>query len=159
MSWDPKKFAQSVAVQHRTLQQELMRTFVATIHVMASDDYGFDDRNRGSHEAAKNMVAAGVADEMLVQLSYAIGVAESVSIYVNTYGTSHVKESDPQIAQAITRIFDLRPHAIEQRLKLRQPIYEETAAYGHMGRTPERKVKTFHSLYKPGITLEVELFT
>ncbi len=108
---------------------------------------------------AKNMVAAGVADEMLVQLSYAIGVAEPVSIYVNTYGTSHVKESDPQIAQAITRIFDLRPHAIEQRLKLRQPIYEETAAYGHMGRTPERKVKTFHSLYKPDITLEVELFT
>ena len=105
------------------------------------------------------MVAAGVADEMLVQLSYAIGVAEPVSIYVNTYGTSHVALSDGEIARRIGQLFDLRPQAIEQRLKLRCPIYEETAAYGHMGRQPERKVKTFHSHYEPDVTVEVELFT
>ena len=108
---------------------------------------------------AKNMVAAGVADEMLVQLSYAIGVAEPVSIYVDTYGTSHVNLTDGQIAERIKQLFDLRPRAIEERLKLRQPIYEETAAYGHMGRTPQRKVKTFHSHYMPDVTLDVELFT
>nr|AIF26876.1 putative S-adenosylmethionine synthetase [uncultured bacterium fosmid pJB135F11] len=109
---------------------------------------------------AKNMVAAGVADEMLVQLSYAIGVAQPVSIYVNTYGTSHVKCSDGEIAQKIAQIFPLTPYQIEQRLKLRNPIYEETAAYGHMGREPRLVKKTFHSMYNGGEkTLEVELFT
>ena len=108
---------------------------------------------------AKNMVAAGVADEMLVQLSYAIGVAEPVSIYVNTYGRSHVNMTDGEIAKKISQLFDLRPRAIEDRLGLRQPIYEETAAYGHMGRAPQRIVKTFHSSYFPDVTKEVELFT
>ena len=108
---------------------------------------------------AKNMVAAGVAREMLVELSYAIGVAEPVSIFVDTYGTSRVPLTDGEIAQRVGKLFDLRPKAIEERLKLRQPIYEETAAYGHMGRTPERKVKTFHSHYAPDVTLDVELFT
>ena len=108
---------------------------------------------------AKNMVAAGVADEILVQLSYAIGVAEPVSIYVNTYGKSHVSLSDGEIARNIRNIFDLRPRAIEDRLKLRAPIYEETAAYGHMGRQPQRITKTFHSHYGNSISLEVELFT
>lgn len=108
---------------------------------------------------AKNMVAAGVADEILVQLSYAIGVAEPVSIYVNTYGKSHVSLSDGEIARKIRNIFDLRPRAIEDRLKLRAPIYEETAAYGHMGRQPHRITKTFHSHYGNSISLEVELFT
>ena len=108
---------------------------------------------------AKNMVAAGVADEMLVQLSYAIGVAEPVSIYVNTYGKSHVKESDGEIARKIKTLFDLRPKAIENRLKLRAPIYEETAAYGHMGREPKLITKTFYSHYGKPVTVEVELFT
>ena len=108
---------------------------------------------------AKNMVAAGVADEMLVQLSYAIGVAEPVSIYVNTYGKSHVKANDGEIARKIKELFDLRPKAIEDRLKLRAPIYEETAAYGHMGREPQRVTKTFHSHYGKPVSLDVELFT
>lgn len=109
---------------------------------------------------AKNMVAAGVADEMLVQLSYAIGVAQPVSIYVNTYGTSHVSLSDGEIATKIGEIFTLTPYQIEQRLKLRNPIYEETAAYGHMGRTPQTVTKTFESLYNGGRkTVQVELFT
>ena len=108
---------------------------------------------------AKNMVAAGVADEMLVQLSYAIGVADPVSIYVNTYGTSHVKMSDSRIAQKISQLFALRPYAIEQRLKLRNPIYEETAAYGHMGREPRVVTKRFESLYRQTKVVEVELFT
>ena len=108
---------------------------------------------------AKNMVAAGIADEMLVQLSYAIGVAEPVSIYVNTYGTSHVNLADGEIARQIKHLFDLRPRAIEERLKLRAPIYEETAAYGHMGRQPRRITKTFHSKYNKTISCEVELFT
>ena len=109
---------------------------------------------------AKNMVAAGVADEMLVQLSYAIGVAEPVSIYVNTYGRSRVNVADEEIAKKIQEIFDLRPYAIEKRLKLRNPIYEETAAYGHMGREPRKVVKTFESNYNCGKkTVEVELFT
>ena len=108
---------------------------------------------------AKNMVAAGVADEMLVQLSYAIGVAEPVSIFVDTYGKSHVRESDGEIARKIQSLFDLRPRAIEDRLKLRAPIYEETAAYGHMGREPQRLTKTFHSPYSSPVTVEVELFT
>ena len=108
---------------------------------------------------AKNMVAAGVADEILVQLAYAIGVAEPVSIYVNTYGRSHVAMSDGEIAQKIKQMFDLRPKAIERRLKLRQPMYLETAAYGHMGRKNEVVRKTFTSHYHETRTMEVELFT
>ena len=108
---------------------------------------------------AKNMVAAGVADEMLVQLSYAIGVAKPVSIYVNTYGRSHVNMTDGEIAQAIDRLFDLRPRAIEERLKLRLPIYTETAAYGHMGRTPRTLIKHFESRYSEPRDISVELFT
>ena len=108
---------------------------------------------------AKNMVAAGVADEVLVQISYAIGVAEPVSIYVNTYGKSHVKVSDGEIAMKIKEMFDLRPKAIERQLKLRQPIYLETAAYGHMGRKNEVVEKTFTSRYHETKTIPVELFT
>lgn len=108
---------------------------------------------------AKNMVAAGVADEMLVQISYAIGVAEPVSIYVNTYGRSHVKVNDGEIAQKIGQLFDLRPKAIERTLKLRQPIYLETAAYGHVGRKYEVVKKTFSSRYHESKVMEVELFT
>ena len=108
---------------------------------------------------AKNMVAAGVADEMLVQLSYAIGVAEPISIYVNTYGRSHVARTDGEIAQKIGEIFDLRPYSIEERLKLRYPIYEETAAYGHMGRQPQVITKRFKSYYEGDIDVTVELFT
>lgn len=108
---------------------------------------------------AKNMVAAGVADEMLVQVSYAIGVAEPVSIYVNTYGRSHVNMSDGEIAQRISKMFDLRPKAIERRLKLRQPIYLETAAYGHMGRKNEVVKKVFASRYHETKEMNVELFT
>ena len=109
---------------------------------------------------AKNMVAAGVADEMLVQISYAIGVAKPVSIYVNTYGRKHVDLTDGEIAQKIQELFDLRPYSIEQRLKLRNPIYEETAAYGHMGREPKVVTKTFESLYNDRRKImTVELFT
>ncbi len=108
---------------------------------------------------AKNMVAAGVADEMLVQLSYAIGVAKPVSIYVNTYGKSHVNIPDSEIANRIGKMFDLRPKAIERMLKLRQPMYLETAAYGHMGRKNEVVKKTFTSFYHETKTIEVELFT
>ena len=108
---------------------------------------------------AKNMVAAGIADEMLVQLSYAIGVAEPVSIFVNTYGTSHVQMSDGEIARRIRNLFDLRPRAIEDRLKLRAPIYEETAAYGHMGREPQFVTKHFRSMYEGDKDVTVELFT
>ena len=108
---------------------------------------------------AKNMVAAGVADEMLVQVSYAIGVARPVSIYVNTYGRSNVSMTDGEIAKKIDELFDLRPKAIEERLKLRNPIYEETASYGHMGREPKVVVKTYESMYRETKTVEVELFT
>ena len=108
---------------------------------------------------AKNMVAAGVADEMLVQLAYAIGVAEPVSVYVNTYGRSHVAMSDGEIAAKIKEMFDLRPKAIERKLKLRQPMYLETAAYGHMGRKNEVVTKTFTSHYHETRTIDVELFT
>ena len=108
---------------------------------------------------AKNMVAAGVADEMLVQVSYAIGVAEPVNIYVNTYGRSHVNISDGEIAKKIEKLFDLRPKAIERTLKLRQPIYRETAAYGHMGRKNEVVEKTFTSRYHETKVMKVELFT
>lgn len=108
---------------------------------------------------AKNLVAAGVADEVLIQLSYAIGVAEPINIYVNTYGTSHVKISDGEIALEIGKLFDLRPKAIEDRLKLRNPIYEATAAYGHFGREPETVKKIFCNRYANDKTVEVELFT
>lgn len=107
----------------------------------------------------KNMVAAGVADEMLVQLAYAIGVAQPVSVYVNTYGRSHVQLTDGEIAERIKTMFDLRPKAIERTLKLRQPMYLETAAYGHMGRRNEVVKKTFESRYHEKKEIDVELFT
>lgn len=108
---------------------------------------------------AKNMVAAGVADEMLVQVSYAIGVAKPVNVYVDTYGRSNVSMSDSEIARKIEELFNLRPKAIERRLKLRQPMYLETAAYGHMGRKNEVVTKVFTSHYHPTREVEVELFT
>lgn len=108
---------------------------------------------------AKNLVAAGVSGEILVQLAYAIGVAQPVNIYVNTYGTAKVSLTDAEIAEKITALFDLRPYAIEARLKLRNPIYEESAAYGHMGRTPVTITKTYTSPYFGERTREVELFT
>lgn len=108
---------------------------------------------------AKNLVAAGVADEVLVQVSYAIGVAEPTSILVNTYNTSKLKISDGEIAKKVAKLFDMRPAGIEKRLKLRNPIYSETAAYGHMGRTPRTITKRFESPYKGDIEKEVELFT
>ncbi len=108
---------------------------------------------------AKNLVAAGVADECLVQLSYAIGVAEPVSVYVNTYGKSNVKLTDGEIAAKLKTLFDFRPKAIEKTLQLRKPIYLETAAYGHMGRMPRTVKKTFTSAYHPTKEIEVRLFT
>ena len=108
---------------------------------------------------AKNLVAAGVADEILVQLSYAIGVAEPINIYVNTFNRSHITLSDGEIAKKIEKIFDLRPKAIEDRLQLRKPIYSETAAYGHMGRNPQKVTKKFESKYRSSIVMDVELFT
>ena len=108
---------------------------------------------------AKNMVAAGVSDEMLVQISYAIGVAKPMNIYVNTYGRSRVNMTDGEIAQKIEQLFDLRPKAIERTLKLRQPMYLETAAYGHMGRKNEIKKKVFTSHYHETKEIDVELFT
>ena len=107
---------------------------------------------------AKNAVAAGIADEILVQLSYAIGVAVPTSIFVDTYETSHVELSDSEIAKKLEMLFDLTPYGIEQRLKLRTPIYAETAAYGHMGRTPKTVKKVFESPYNGKIVHEVELF-
>ena len=108
---------------------------------------------------AKNMVAAGIADEILIQISYAIGIAKPVGIFVNTYGTAKINLNDSDIARKIEEIFDLRPKAIEERLKLRNPIYLETASYGHMGRTPRMVKKTYSSNYWPTIEKEVELFT
>ena len=108
---------------------------------------------------AKNMVAAGIADEVLIQVSYAIGVAQPISLFVDTNHTSHVAMSDAEIAGKIGEIFDLRPKAIEERLKLRNPIYEETAAYGHMGRQPRTVHKTFTSRYEKPVEVDVELFT
>ena len=108
---------------------------------------------------AKNLVAAGVSDEVLVQVSYAIGVARPINIYVNTYGRSNVKMTDGDIARKVDELFDLRPKAIEDRLKLRNPIYSETAAYGHMGREPQTLVKVFESPYNGKVAREVELFT
>lgn len=108
---------------------------------------------------AKNLVAAGVCDEVLVELSYAIGVARPISIWVNTFGKSHVAMTDSEIAAKVDQIFDLRPKAIEQRLKLRNPIYSETASYGHMGRRPKEVEKTFRSNNGEVKTVKVELFT
>ncbi|CAM3996255.1 methionine adenosyltransferase [Flavobacterium antarcticum] len=108
---------------------------------------------------AKNLVAAGVADEILVQVSYAIGVAKPMGIYVNTYGTSKLSITDGQIAKKVEELFDMRPYFIEQRLKLRNPIYSETAAYGHMGRTPRTVTKEFTNPYGDTKTVTVELFT
>jgi S-adenosylmethionine synthetase len=108
---------------------------------------------------AKNLVAAGVADEVLVQVSYAIGVVEPTSIYVETYNSSHVNASDGEIAQKVRELFDMRPSAIEKRLKLRNPIYRETASYGHLGKSPQTIVKVFESPYLGKVTKEVELFT
>ncbi len=107
---------------------------------------------------AKNLVAAGVADEVLVQVSYAIGVVEPMGIYINTYGTSHVDYSDGEIAEKVSSLFDMRPAAIERRLNLREPIYSETATYGHMGRTPEKKTVTFISGSRK-VSKEIETFT
>ena len=108
---------------------------------------------------AKNLVAAGIADEILVQISYAIGVIEPTSININTYGTSKLNLTDAEIAVKSSKLFDLRPYAIEQRLKLRNPIYLETSCYGHMGRQPQKVIKTFKSPYNGEISKEVELFT
>ncbi|WP_457617938.1 methionine adenosyltransferase [Lutibacter sp.] len=108
---------------------------------------------------AKNIVAAGVASEILIQVSYAIGVVEPMGIYVNTYGTSNIKKSDGEIAEIISTLFDMRPAAIEKRLKLRQPMYLETAAYGHMGRKNETVSKTFKNVDGTEKILDVELFT
>ena len=108
---------------------------------------------------AKNLVAAGISDEILVQLSYAIGKAEPVSVYVNTYGKSKVNMTDGEIAEKLNSLFDFRPKAIERTLKLRQPIYRETAAYGHMGRNPKTITKVFTSAYHPTKEMQVELFT
>ena len=108
---------------------------------------------------AKNMVAAGICDEVLVQVSYAIGVAKPTNVYVNTYGTAKVKMKDSLIAKIIEKVFDMRPYAIEKRLKLRTPIYSETAAYGHMGRTPEKKTVSFTNGAGKTIKKKVETFT
>jgi len=108
---------------------------------------------------AKNLVAAGVADEILVQVSYAIGVAKPMGIYINTYGTSKIEKTDGEIAKIVEELFDMRPYFIEQRLKLRNPIYSETAAYGHMGRKPETVTKTFRTPNGEEKVVTVELFT
>lgn len=108
---------------------------------------------------AKNLVAAGVADEVLVQVSYAIGVVEPMGVFIDTYGTCPFNMTDSEIAKKVSEIFDMRPFAIEERLKLRSPMYSETAAYGHMGRTPATVTKTFTQPNGESITLDVELFT
>ena len=108
---------------------------------------------------AKNLVAAGVADEILVQVSYAIGVVEPTSIFVDTYGTANVAMNDGEIARKASELFDMRPFAIEERLKLRNPMYLETAAYGHMGKTPRTVTKVFESPYNGKVEREIELFT
>jgi S-adenosylmethionine synthetase len=107
---------------------------------------------------AKNLVAAGVADEVLVQVAYAIGVAEPVGLYVNTYGTSKVAINDGEVANIVAKLVDMRPYAIEQRFKLRTPIYSETAAYGHMGREPQTVTKVFNKGKKTEVKVKVELF-
>src|SRR6478609_2959722 len=130
------------------------------------DTYGGKDPSKVDRSAAyatrhiaKNLVAAGVCDEVLVQVSYAIGVAKPMGLYINTYGTSKVKKNDGEIAKIVEKLFDMRPYAIEQRLQLRNPIYSETAAYGHMGRKPETVTKSFKSNDGKIIKKKVELFT
>ncbi|MEY3599726.1 MAG: hypothetical protein RLZZ463_503 [Bacteroidota bacterium] len=127
------------------------------------DTYGGKGVDRSAayaaRHAAKNLVAAGVCDEALVQVSYAIGVVKPTSVFVNTYGTAKVSLSDGEIAHKLEKIFDFRPYAIEQRLKLRNPIYSETAAYGHMGRQHQEVTKVFDSPYNGKKTVSVELFT
>ena len=108
---------------------------------------------------AKNLVAAGVADEILIQVSYAIGVVEPMGIYVNTNGSSNVDKADGEIAEIVGQLFDMRPASIESRLKLRQPMYSETAAYGHMGRKNETTIKTFRNVDGTEKIVDVELFT
>jgi S-adenosylmethionine synthetase len=108
---------------------------------------------------AKNLVAAGVADEILVQVSYAIGVVEPMGIYVSTYGSANVDMTDGEIAKKVSEIFDMRPYAIETRLKLRNPMYSESAAYGHMGREPRTIKKTFNASNGEVFSQDVELFT
>lgn len=112
-----------------------------------------------SRHIAKNLVAAGVADEVLVQVSYAIGVVEPTSIFVQTYGSKHIAHTDGEIAKKVRELFDMRPAKIEERLKLRNPIYRETAAYGHLGKTPKTVTKIFESPYSGKVTKQVELFT
>ncbi|NER12531.1 methionine adenosyltransferase [Leptobacterium flavescens] len=112
-----------------------------------------------SRHIAKNLVAAGIADEVLVQVSYAIGVVEPTSIFIDTYGTAKVDMNDGEIADRVAKIFDMRPFAIEERLKLRNPIYQESAAYGHMGKEPRMVTKVFDSPYSGRVEKEVELFT
>ncbi|MFS4456545.1 methionine adenosyltransferase [Maribacter sp. 2304DJ31-5] len=112
-----------------------------------------------ARHAAKNLIAAGIADEILVQVSYAIGVVEPTSIFVDTYGTANIDMNDGQIAEKVAELFDMRPFAIEERLKLRNPIYLETAAYGHMGKVSQKVTKVFESPYNGRIEKEVELFT
>ncbi|MGW9685387.1 methionine adenosyltransferase [Flagellimonas sp. 2504JD1-5] len=112
-----------------------------------------------ARHVAKNLVAAGIADEILVQVSYAIGVVEPTSIFVDTFGTSNIELSDGEIAEKTSQLFDMRPFAIEERLKLRNPIYLETAAYGHMGKQPQKISKVFESPYNGRVEKEVELFT
>ena len=108
---------------------------------------------------AKNLVAAGVCDEVLVQVSYAIGVARPTNIYVNTYGTANVKMDDGKIAKMVDKVFDMRPYAIETRLKLRKPIYSDSAAYGHMGRVPQKKEVSFTDGSGKVKKMKVETFT
>jgi len=108
---------------------------------------------------AKNLVAAGLCDEVLVQVSYAIGVVKPTSIFVDTYGTCPLNLTDGEIAEKVAELFDMRPAAIEERLKLRNPIYLETAAYGHMGKEPQTITKIFESPYSGRVEKEVELFT
>jgi S-adenosylmethionine synthetase len=108
---------------------------------------------------AKNLVAAGLCDEVLVQVSYAIGVAKPCGLFLNTYGTAKVNMNDGELAKKVEKIFDMRPYAIEQRLKLRNPIYSETASYGHMGRKNEMKTKIFNKGKKNELKVQVELFT
>ena len=112
-----------------------------------------------TRHVAKNLVAAGVCNEVLVQVAYAIGVVEPMGIFIDTYGTANVDLTDGEIAAIVKKVFDMRPHAIEERLKLRNPIYQETAAYGHMGRTPEIKKVTFSSPTGETVTKEIETFT
>ena len=129
--------------------------------VLSGKDPSKVDRSAAyaTRHIAKNLVAAGLCDEVLVQVSYAIGVVEPMGIYINTYGTSKVELSDGEIANKVFEVFDMRPFAIEERLKLRTPIYLETAAYGHMGRTNEMVKKTFINSSGQPQEFEVELFT